>query len=229
MPSCFSEPRYLNTSLSTRGPSDGDVFSRIIDALRHEGYLILNEIFSIEQLQALFIDIKHMDRHRFHPAGIGREQEHQLNRFVRRDRICWLTADHAVAAFYLDWLEQLRQHLNRELFLGLFDYECHYAHYPRGAFYKKHLDAFQGSASRKLTTILYLNPAWQANDGGELILYAADGEAVLTTVQPAFGSLVIFLSEVFPHEVRPANKSRYSLTGWFRINTGTSIYPDPPR
>ncbi|MDH5473729.1 MAG: 2OG-Fe(II) oxygenase, partial [Gammaproteobacteria bacterium] len=154
-----------------------------------------------------------------------REQEHQLNQFVRRDRIFWLPEDHPPAQHYLHWAEQLRLRLNRELFLGLFDYECLYAHYQQGGFYKKHLDAFAGSSNRRLTTILYLNPEWSPQDGGELLLYASDGETLLETVIPTFGTMVIFLSDEFPHEVRVANRSRYSLTGWFRIN---NLNLDPP-
>ncbi len=179
-------------------------------------------------MQTLFIDIKQTDTQAFYSAGIGREQDHQLNRFVRRDRIHWLDSSHTPALAYLQWIEQLRLCLNRELFLGLFDYECHYAHYPQGAFYKKHLDSFRGSSNRRLTSILYLNPNWQAQDGGELVMYPSEGEAVLETVQPTFGKMVFFLSEEFPHEVLPAGRSRYSLTGWFRINNNNGVNLDPP-
>ena len=212
-----------------RGPFDGDVFARIIEALRSDGYLILNDVFPVDGLQSLFLDIKKMDSDEFHSAGIGREDAHQLNQFVRRDRIHWLDRNNTVAAFYLEWAEQLRQRVNRELFLGLFDYECHYAHYPKGAFYKKHVDAFKGNSNRRLTTILYLNPDWQPADGGELVMYEADSQTILETVMPTFGTLVMFLSEEFPHEVLPANRSRYSLTGWFRINNTDSINLDPSR
>ena len=125
-------------------------------------------------------------------------------------------------------MEQLRLRLNRELFLGLFDYECHYAHYPKGAFYKKHVDAFKGESNRRLSTILYLNPQWQPQDGGELVIYDVDGTTELATVLPVFGSMVIFLSEEFPHEVLTARRSRYSLTGWFRVNATNSVNLDPP-
>lgn len=218
----------MSALLSTRGPLDGDLFAIIINALHKDGYIILNEVFPLAQLQALFMDIKESDSDRFRDAGIGREQLHQLNQFVRRDRIFWLPQDHPPALFYLEWIEQLRQYLNRELFLGLFDYECHYAHYQKGGFYKKHFDAFRGSSNRRLTTILYLNPAWQPQDGGELLLYANDSETLLETVMPVFGAMVIFLSEEFPHEVLPAHRSRYSLTGWFRINGSNSVNLDPP-
>jgi SM-20-related protein len=205
------------------------VYTRIIKGVLEDGYILLEKIFSDEQLQALFIDIKQTGSEHFRAAGIGRDQDHQLNRFVRRDRIRWLEPGYQPADFYLDWNEQLRQRLNQELFLGLFDYECHYAHYPNGAFYKKHVDAFKGVSSRRLTTILYLNPDWQPNDGGELVIYAEDSQSVLETVLPTFGTMVLFLSEDFPHEVLSAKRSRYSLTGWFRINNTDSLNLDPQR
>lgn len=216
------------TPFLTQDSSDTEIFSHIVAALKHKGYILIEDIFSVAQLQSLFIDIKKTDSEHFHQAGIGREQDRQLNQFVRRDRICWLDMNYQPTQFYLQWAERLRQYLNRELYLGLFDYECHYSHYPRGAFYKKHLDAFKGNSNRRLSSILYLNPLWQPDDGGELVLYAADDSAVLETVLPTFGKMVIFLSEEFPHEVLPTRCSRYSLTGWYRINNTTAVNLDPP-
>ncbi|MDT8453082.1 MAG: 2OG-Fe(II) oxygenase [Gammaproteobacteria bacterium] len=218
----------MSTTYLTQAPTNGDVFDRISEALKHQGYIVLDEVFTVEQLQSLFIDIKQTDSENFHQAGIGREQVHQLNPFVRRDRICWLDMSHPPTRFYLQWAEQLRLHLNRALFLGLFDYESHYAHYFAGAFYKKHLDVFKDDSSRRLSSILYLNPAWQPGDGGELVLYAPDDSRVLETVSPAFGAMVVFLSEEFPHEVLPTRCSRYSLTGWYRVNATTAVKLDPP-
>ena len=207
---------------------DADTYGRISESLNRQGYIILDDVFTAAQLQSLFIDIKKTDSDDFYPAGIGREQGHQLNQFVRRDRIRWVDISYQPTQFYLQWADGLRRYLNRSLFLGLFDYECHYSHYPRGGFYKKHLDAFQGNSNRRLSSVLYLNPAWQPGDGGELVLYAADGSAVLETVQPMFGRMVIFLSEEFPHEVLITQCSRYSLTGWYRVNATTAVNLDPP-
>lgn len=206
-----------------------NIFAGIAREINQRGYLVLHDIFPVKHLGGLFIDIKDSDSKAFHSAGIGREQDIQVNNFIRRDRIRWLDQQHTPAMFYFEWMEQLRERLNRELFLGLFDYECHYAHYPKGAFYKKHLDSFRGSSNRKLTTILYLNPDWQSGDGGELVLYHEDGNSVIETVSPTFGTMVIFLSEEFPHEVLPASRSRYSLTGWFRVNSTNSTSLDPGR
>lgn len=212
---------------SSQGPESGDIFDQVAKALRQTGYIVLNNVFPVTQLQTMLLDIKAIDSAEFHEAGIGRERDHQVNRFVRRDRIFWLPQDHEPAVAYLGWMEQLRLRLNRELFLGLFDYECHYAHYPKGAFYKKHYDVFRGDSNRRLTTILYLNPVWNHDDGGELVMYSGSDD-IIEQLLPTFGTMVIFLSEEFPHEVLSANRSRYSLTGWFRINGSSSASLDPP-
>jgi SM-20-related protein len=125
-------------------------------------------------------------------------------------------------------METLRINLNRHLFLGLFDYECHYAYYPPGAFYRKHVDAFKGDTNRILSAVLYLNPIWEPQDGGELVLYS-NQEELLESILPSYGKLVLFLSQDFPHEVLPVSKSRYSIAGWFRVNSNLGINLDPPK
>jgi len=40
--------------------------------------------------------------------------------------------------------------------------------------------------------------------------------------------LVVFLSEEFPHEVLKAKRSRFSVAGWFRVNTSNAERADPP-
>lgn len=48
-------------------------------------------------------------------------------------------------------------------------------------------------------------------------------------VAPLHSSIVIFLSEEFPHEVLPAASDRYSVAGWFRVNGSIDNRIDPPR
>ncbi|HZW25973.1 MAG TPA: 2OG-Fe(II) oxygenase [Gallionella sp.] len=38
------------------------------------------------------------------------------------------------------------------------------------------------------------------------------------TVNPTFGTMIIFLSESFPHEVLVAHANRRSIAGWFRVS-----------
>jgi SM-20-related protein len=134
---------------------------------------------------------------------------------VRGDRIQWLeTGQDAACDQYLTIMDGLRQALNQGLYLGLEDFESHFALYPPGAFYLKHLDRFRDNDRRTVSVVLYLNQDWQAEQGGALRLYLVGGETF--DVLPQAGSLLVFLSAQMPHEVLPATRERLSLTGWFR-------------
>lgn len=119
---------------------------------------------------------------------------------------------------YLAKLETLRLALNQRFFLGLFEFEGHFAIYPEGAFYSAHLDRHAGTSDRIVTAILYLNQHWQPGDGGELKLWTTpEGrEGAFELIEPRMGTLVCFLAGDFWHEVLPAIKTRMSITGWFR-------------
>lgn len=211
----FSDQQHNILSLAA------ETLDIVADALFDQGYAIVPNALPAELLDSLFVHFTSLDQDDFNRAGIGREQDYQLNRFVRTDEICWLTGEYPTTRAYLDWAENLRLGLNRRLFLGLFDYECHYAYYSPGAYYKKHLDSFQGNNPRRLSSVLYLNPQWQPGDGGELLLYtpgAPDDSRPLQPIAPTYGKLVLFLSEEFPHEVLPSRIKRRSVTGWFRVN-----------
>ena len=85
-----------------------------------------------------------------------------------------------------------------------------------GSYYKKHLDQFRGIGLRTISTILYLNENWQAEDGGQLFLYTnPDDDDDYQVIQPLSGQLVTFLSARFPHEVCLSKRDRMSITGWF--------------
>ena len=100
----------------------------------------------------------------------------------------------------------------------MFDYECHYAIYGAGAGYAKHSDVLNGKKNRILSTVFYLNEHWQNSDGGELALYDPTGDTVIATLNPTFGTMILFLSESFPHEVRLSRNTRRSIAGWFRVS-----------
>jgi SM-20-related protein len=153
---------------------------------------------------------------RFHPAGIGRGAANQRVDSLRGDLISWFELSDPVDRAYLAWMEALRRGLNAALFLGLFDYECHYAIYGVGAGYARHTDVLNGARPRLLSTVFYLNDGWQEGDGGQLRLFEPAGDGVVATIQPAFGTLVIFLSDTFPHQVLTATRPRRSIAGWFR-------------
>jgi SM-20-related protein len=193
------------------------------DALTIDGYLIIDKSMPDALLQNLSDSFQALNQSDFKAAGIGRQSDFQLHESIRSDKIHWITNTTVTTSDFLQWMESLRVGLNRRLFLGLFDYESHFAYYPIGAFYKKHVDAFRDSrksakSNRVLSTVLYLNKDWHTSHGGELVVYHENGQQILEKILPEFGRMIIFLSEKFPHEVLAGNRERKSIAGWFRIN-----------
>lgn len=203
------------TALPNPTPSES-LLDRITDALAGPGFIILDQPLPTTLINGL-IDNLQSRQTELKPAGVGRRGDYQRNEDIRGDAIQWLEPGDPAVTEFLRWMDKLRLGINQRLFLGLFDYECHYAVYAPGAFYQKHRDAFRGSTGRKLSTVLYLNPEWDLVDGGELVLYDEAGEEQLIRLAPECGKLVLFLSEDFPHEVLPAKQVRQSIAGWFRI------------
>lgn len=191
--------------------------AEIAGQLEQTGYIILDNPLLKKLTSALVTRCQDDDPLRFHSAHIGRGTGKQIHS-IRGDTICWLNDADSIDHAYLACMEALRTGLNESLYLGLFDYECHYAIYGAGAGYAKHSDVLNGKKNRILTTVLYLNKDWQSEDGGELNLFEPEGIDIIATVVPKFGTMVIFLSESFPHEVLVSRSTRRSLTGWFRVS-----------
>ncbi|MFJ7566312.1 2OG-Fe(II) oxygenase [Herminiimonas sp. NPDC097707] len=148
-------------------------------------------------------------------AGIGRAEGQVLRQDIRGDQIAWLKAGQSIACDrYLQIMESVRQMLNRTLYLGLEEYESHFAMYSPGAYYLKHLDRFRDDDCRIVSAVIYLNPDWQPEQGGALRLHLDENH--MEDITPLGGRLVLFMSADMPHEVLPATHDRISLAGWFR-------------
>lgn len=199
-------------------------------ALRERGWWVGQQAVDPALIGALIAELGILvDEDCLRHAGIGRDLDFQIASDIRRDRIFWLNRQRPVQARFLDQMETLRLSLNRELFMGLFEFEGHFALYPPGGFYRRHLDSFRGAANRIVSMVSYLNPDWQPGDGGELVIYPEDGAEALARIEPRAGTMVLFLSEETPHEVLPARVDRRSITGWFRLNASINNQIDPPR
>lgn len=226
MNTAYKAPNTARTnSVDTQNEA---LFQRITQDLEEQGYSIQPAVFPATLADALYQHQQSMHDTQFSVAGIGRGDDYQHTEFVRTDEICWITGDSSAGQQWLSWANALQRHLNRHLFLGLFSFESHFAHYRPGDYYKRHYDAFKGEANRVLSIVLYLNPGWTTDNGGSLVLYKHDKDHTGIRVTPLMGTLVTFLSEDFPHEVLPATRDRYSIAGWFRINTSVSDRVDPP-
>lgn len=204
-------------------------FENLLMDLQTKGWSVQDEFFSTNFTQALMDEAESIQNAFMLQAGVGRKQDHQIVLDARRDYIQWIDPDKPIRKDFLKMMAELRVALNRRLFLGLFDYEAHFARYEEGAFYEKHIDAFKGESNRILSTVLYLNEDWQDGDGGELVIYDENDPSIeVGRFFPKKGRLAVFLSECFYHEVRLAKRTRHSIAGWFRVNntTGTTLDPD---
>ncbi len=201
--------------------------SAIVDGIERQGYIVLPSFIPDDLINSLQAQVASLQESDLKSASVGRGQQQQNNSAIRRDKIHWLSHLNSTDNEFLALMEALRNSLNQVLYLGLFDYECHYAVYQKGDFYKTHHDALKGKINRVLSMVIYLNKKWNKDDGGELIIYNEDEKTVLEKISPKAGTIAIFLSEQFPHEVLAAKKIRYSIAGWFRVNASGSHNIDP--
>ena len=188
--------------------------NRLIEAIATQGYFVWDDFLSPNEVSALRGSIPE----NWKKAKIGRNEQVMRESSIRSDKIQWLHRDLGQpVSLFLDKMEQIRLAANQAFFLGLFEYEAHFAKYEKGDFYQKHLDCFKGNENRRLTTVFYMNDEWDPEDGGELVVYDLDDQEI-AKIPPKAGRLFVFLSEQFPHEVLPTNSERFSIAGWFRIN-----------
>jgi SM-20-related protein len=187
----------------------------LIEGLRADGIAVRDRFLEASLIEALSECAgARRDRGDFTPARIGAGRVLQRREDIRGDSICWLEeplfpAERELFAL----LEKMRRRLNQSLFLGLYEIEQHYACYPAGAGYARHVDQPRGHGARRLSSIVYLNEDWRESDGGLLRCRTDHGN--FREIEPAGGRLVLFLTEGREHEVLRTSRQRLSITGWF--------------
>ncbi len=200
---------------------DSNAFDGAMDALAGDGWCVLPDLLPAAQTQALAAECRALhEARRLTPARVGAARTATP---LRGDSTQWFHAGAMSAAqqAFMDRLDALRTALNRELMLGLVECEAHYAVYPPGAGYTRHLDRLRDSDARVVSAVYYLNEGWLAADGGALRLYLDGGSH--RDILPHAGSLLLFLSAQFEHEVLPATRDRMSIACWMRQRVLTTI------
>ncbi|WP_141732914.1 2OG-Fe(II) oxygenase [Oligoflexus tunisiensis] len=192
----------------------------LLDQLAADGYLVIADALPRALTEGLLQEWqRRYAAGAAAPAQIGKGAQKHEAQSIRSDRIHWLEASDPqpdVAAWFAVMRSWSRA-INQSFFLSINAFECHFACYEPGAFYQKHRDRFQKDNGRRLSLAFYLNRDWCSTDGGELVLFDPEAEdRILKTVLPTFGTLVIFDSQRFPHEVRPTRRQRLSLAGWLK-------------
>lgn len=193
----------------------------IASVIELNGICVCPQFLSPAELHSAQFDFeKTKTEGKFHRAGVGQDNEFSVNDKIRRDEVFWLEREMSNSIQDLIWikLDLLKAAFNASpYFLGLNEFEGHYASYAKEGFYKRHLDVLKKNNRRTISLIIYLNHQWQASDGGRLRIYDDfTKESRFTDVDPIGGSMVCFMSNEFEHEVCISHAERSSITGWFK-------------
>jgi SM-20-related protein len=198
-----------------------DHLDRISSDIYQKSYVVIDNFIDGEFRAALLAEqIELVNQGKFRHAAVGKGGQKQVRTEIRSDEVFWMDPHDLTPLQEAYWkkVEEIQQVLNQRCFLGLRSFEGHFAKYPIGSFYKRHLDQFHAVPHRVVTVILYLNDAWMPEDEGALRMYfpQEDGSELTEDILPLGGRLVVFLSGEIPHEVLPTKKERISITGWLR-------------
>lgn len=200
---------------------ENPLYEMIINDIVSQKYAIVENFFDEKEVQLLRQSL--IDKHKedaFKKAAIGNKLNATIVKTIRGDVILWMDESNAntTEKLFFDKINNLVSYLNRTCFLGIVHKEFHYALYPKGTFYKRHIDTFQNDDRRKLSFVCYLNESgWLPENGGELVLYLDDnGKEIEKIIYPFPGRVVIFESQIIEHEVKPVKTERLSITGWLK-------------
>ena len=184
-----------------------------VDLLSEHDYVVIDDFLPADLYQQVsHFFMKKLEVDEFERAGLGSIFNNVQDTKIRGDYTYWLDKARDIELHKVFTLvEEAVSAFNRFCYLSLSGYEFHLAHYPKGAFYKRHVDQFKDRNNRMISVVMYFNEDWKEGDGGELKIFKQDEEIL---VAPIAGRCVMFKSADVPHEVTKTNISRYSLTGW---------------
>ena len=200
---------------------ENPLYERIISGLLEDQYCIVEDFFEPEEVRQLRDSLlTKYEEDNFKKAAIGNKLNETIVKTIRGDFIHWINENQANDAekLFFNKINSLVNYLNKTCFLGILQKEFHYALYPDGTFYKRHLDTFQNDDRRKLSLVCYLNDEdWNPENGGELVIYKEiEGVEIAKSIYPLPGRVVIFESQLLEHEVKPVKTTRLSITGWLK-------------
>ncbi|SFB74665.1 SM-20-related protein [Zunongwangia mangrovi] len=194
-------------------------YEQIIEDLLEKQYSIVDDFFQTEEINRLRSSLlAKYEEDQFKKSAIGNRTNELIEKAIRGDFILWMNEVEAgeTEKIFFNKINNLVDYLNKTCFMGILYKEFHYAVYPKGTFYKRHLDTFQNDSRRKLSIVSYLNDEnWLKTNGGELVIYKEDGSEEV--IYPLPGRVVIFESQILEHEVKEVkNSERLSITGWLK-------------
>ena len=196
-------------------------YNQFIEAYVKNFFWTQPHFLSEDHVHALFSWAKECeDDGLLKPASIGKGNRKHQNTEIRTDKIYWIDQfSSSKGKLVQDIFSDLQKILRQKFFLPAKRFECHFAKYEPGSFYKVHQDRHFEKPGRLVTCVVYLTGS-ECGQGGELIVY--DEELRKVTIQPEPGRIVVFDSSL-EHEVLRTQTNRWSLTGWIRSDLHPGI------
>lgn len=191
-------------------------FDNIITSFLNNNVGLTNDFLSESLASHLKENLLHLhSEKKLLLAGTGNGNQLNHDASIRSDKIYWLDRKHndEYENSFFDVIDAFVSYLNSTCYVGITDYEFHYAIYEAGTFYKKHLDQFKNNTSRAYSMIMYLNVNWIEKDGGQLKIYHPSR---VQTIAPENRKCVFFKSNALEHEVLLSHAPRLSITGWLK-------------
>ena len=132
----------------------------MFDELAEQGWSQSHDLVSEEWVRDLALQCQKLyDDGRFAPAAVGFGQTKSVQTQIRGDSILWVE-DSGLPKLQNDvneFLQALQDEMDQALYLGLKRFEAHFAVYPPGRGYEKHIDNHTGLSHRRVTFVFYLN------------------------------------------------------------------------
>jgi|GEM_PF-4071125 len=134
--------------------------TQLADDIHRQGFYLVDDFLDSNQANDLRILAQQLAETGHYQHGkIGSQVQSVSDLSIRRDQRHWLdeASDVPAVSHYFAAMKAVSNTLNEQLFLGLTDFETHFALYPPGAFYKKHVDQFHNKKDRRISCVYYLN------------------------------------------------------------------------
>lgn len=142
--------------------------------LETEGFIVKDGFLGKSPTQSIFDEAnKLLADGKLRAAGMSRGKDFWNDSKIRGDLIMWINEKWQIQEDYpnlyilLTKIDSLRQELNENCQFESQKTQTQLTCYPgEGSRYVRHLDAYKGGTSRRITVLYYANPAWKKADGG---------------------------------------------------------------
>ena len=132
------------------------LYERIIGDIAHQKYCVIDHFFDDTEVDILRTSLlEKYQEDAFKKAAIGNKFDEVIAKSIRGDVILWMDEARAnpSESLFFNKINHLVNYLNKTCFMGILHKEFHYAIYPKGTFYKRHLDTFKNDDRRKLSFV----------------------------------------------------------------------------